>query len=574
MERRSLPLTDAGKGESVVVFEDFRARAEAFVLKRGYILAIAAAFVVAFGLRLSYVAGSGFPLNDGGLFYTMTRDLLDHGFSLPAFTSYNAANIPFDYPPFGFYAAAMVHRISGIDLLDLFRFLPLIATCLTVPAFFLLARELLPSRLSVVVAVVAFAFIPRSYIWLLMGGGITRSFGLLFAILALHQFALLYRKGRPSNALGGALFASLTLLSHLETAWFLAFSLVIFVLAFGCKREAIGWTAIAASISAGVTAPWWLTAIANHGIGPFLAAQSTGGSFLSSGDARTDSVLGVLRFVSTSEPFFPVIGVLAFVGVLGCLASRRFLLPAWWGATVLLDVRAFPTFTTLPIAMLAGIGLVEVVLPGLSFALATGREEVFARPYRTAPAAFAVGALLLLYVAGASLVRSPDISGESSFLVSLSPDERAAMAWVAAETSPASRFLLVPDTGWETAETIEWFPVLANRVSVDTVQGSEWLPGGVFSRKVAAYNDAFDCGFATTACLEGLEKETPDFSHVYLRKSPRGQCCYTLMTSLHDDPDYQLVYDGPGATIFERRGITQGDPLTMFPPGDVTPSRP
>ena len=59
------------------------------------------------------------------------------------------------------------------------------------------------------------------------------------------------------------------------------------------------------------------------------------------------------------------------------------------------------------------------------------------------------------------------MAGEASFLVSLSSDERTAMAWVARETPTASRFLLVPDTGWETAETIEWFPVLTGRVSVE-----------------------------------------------------------------------------------------------------------
>src|SRR5439155_22563041 len=130
---------------------------------------------------------------------------------------------------------------------------------------------------------------------------------------------------------------------HLETAWFLAFSMTAFSLAFGRGRSSLMSTSVAGVIALIVAAPWWLTVVARHGLGPFLAAQSSGGSFFAGGEARTSSILGLVRFVSTSEPFFPVIGVLGFLGVLVCLTQRRFFLPAWWAATVLLDVRAFPT---------------------------------------------------------------------------------------------------------------------------------------------------------------------------------------------------------------------------------------
>ncbi len=38
-------------------------------------------------VRLLHVASSNFPINDGGLFYTMTRELQGNGFLIPATTS-------------------------------------------------------------------------------------------------------------------------------------------------------------------------------------------------------------------------------------------------------------------------------------------------------------------------------------------------------------------------------------------------------------------------------------------------------------------------------------------------------
>jgi 4-amino-4-deoxy-L-arabinose transferase-like glycosyltransferase len=120
------------------------------------------------------------------MFYAMARDLQHNGYRLPEFTTYNSANIPFTYPPLGFYASALIDDLTPLSLVQVFRWLPLIATCLTLPAFYLLAKSMLTSRVALVASVLAFALVPRSFMWLLMGGGVTRSLGFLFAILALY----------------------------------------------------------------------------------------------------------------------------------------------------------------------------------------------------------------------------------------------------------------------------------------------------------------------------------------------------------------------------------------------------
>ncbi len=112
----------------------------------GYREAVAAILLVGLTVRAVWVVQSDFPLNDGGLFYTMIRDIQAHGYALPWYTSYNGGQIPFAYPPLAFYLAGFVNQVSGVSVLDTLRFLPLIFNMLTALAVLALARELLPSR--------------------------------------------------------------------------------------------------------------------------------------------------------------------------------------------------------------------------------------------------------------------------------------------------------------------------------------------------------------------------------------------------------------------------------------------
>jgi hypothetical protein len=511
--------------------------------------ALAAVAVVAgCAVRASYTLAAGFPLNDGGLFYAMTEDLQRNHFRLPAFTSYNHLSIPFSYPPLGFYVTGALAELAHVSLLDAYRFVPLVATCLTLPAFFLLARRLLRDPIAVAGATFAFAFLPRSFIWMLMGGGVTRSLGLLFAVLALHQLHAAYTERRKLSVAGAGVFAALTALSHLETAWFLWLSAMLFFMAFGRSRFGAVASLSAASTAALVSAPWLVTVLHQHGTGPFVASFQTGGSIFSDAATRAAVLESLARITSTSEPYFPLVGALGVVGALVWLAKGRWLLPTWWLVVLLLDARASSTFTMLPLALLAGGAVAEVLLPALSGAfggVTPGRGF-------TLPAAVAL-AVIAAYAGFSAVVRTPGAAGEAAFLAPLSGGERQALQWVAQETPADSRFLVVPDSSWETAKTMEWFPELAARVSVATVQGTEWLPGGRFDEAVQAYYEAFDCGYKTDSCLDQWQLRWGlGFTHVYVRKwdSNGGQCCGTLVDSLRSDPRYRLVYDGAGATIF------------------------
>ncbi|MCC6381060.1 MAG: hypothetical protein IT304_01050 [Dehalococcoidia bacterium] len=509
---------------------------------------VACAFALAVAVRAVQVLGTSFPLNDGGLFYAMVRDLEANHFVPPHTTSYNDAQIPFAYPPLAFYLAAAVDKATPFNLVDLFRYLPLLFTCATVGAFYLLARDMLRGRVAVVAALAAFALIPRSFIWLLMGGGLTRSLGLLFALLALHQVYRLYRDGDGRRLPLAVALSAATVLSHLETGWFLAFSVALFWAFCGRGRKAALHSAWLAAGTAALTAPWWGTIIAWHGLDPFTAANGTGGTVLSNAQTRDFAFLTLAHGVSTSEPFFPLLGALGLLGGFACFVSRRFLLPAWWVAIVLFDVRSFATFSSVPVALLAGIAVAEVLLPLFdrpgALGRLVGRSPAPGVAVWLAPA-FIFGCMLYFAAYGA-LGRDPRL-GEQATLTSLTPGEREAMAWIAATTPTDSRFLVIPQTFWQADRESEWFPVLANRPSVATVQGSEWLPAQAFDRQIGAHARAWGCAWAGTDCLDGwMAAHGATFTHVYL---PNG-CCGGLADALRTDPRYQLVYDGPGGVVY------------------------
>ena len=183
-------------------------------------------------IRLYGVLQSKFPINDGGLFYTMIKDLVANGYRLPVTTSYNHLGLPFAYPPVFLYLGGFLSDLTSWGLLNIIRVLPAVFTILSIPAFYLLARALIKDKTQVVLATFIFTFIPASFDWLVMGGGLTRSPAFFFALLSLYFIHRLYTQARKLDILWVVLFSSLTILSHPETALHTAASAVVFFLFF------------------------------------------------------------------------------------------------------------------------------------------------------------------------------------------------------------------------------------------------------------------------------------------------------------------------------------------------------
>ena len=503
-------------------------------------------------IRAIPVLTADFPLNDGGLFYAMTRDLQRANFLLPATTTYNGLDIPFAYPPLGFYLAGILSSAGGISLLDLFRFLPMVISTLTIPVVYLVGRELLRSRFQALIATWAFAFLPRGFDWAIAGGGLTRSLGLLMAFLAILEGVRFYRTGRRRHGAGLAVFAALTALSHPEAALFAGLSMVLLLLAFARTRRALRDSIVLAIGAAVIASPWWVTVVLAHGVGPFLSGGQTGSDLLSSFQALT-------TFTFTDEPFSAFLAVVGLIGLLQQVGLRRYLLPAWVVVPLVVEPRGAAAGVMLPLAMLIAIAVDEVLLARVN------RLSTASDPDRLWPSAIVrdrsarillVAALLLGIIDG---VKSP--TAIQSPLHALGDPEREAMAWIATNAPASADFLVVSGSNWFLDVNSEWFPVLIGRRSLATLQGYEWLGKAAWDRQASRYHQLQMCAFGTASCIDkwlqdgGIENAwlfVP--AHTIDSFSPTGDCCAPLRDLLRTSPAYDVVYSGPGGAVFRPKG--------------------
>ncbi|HET6679721.1 MAG TPA: hypothetical protein VFG84_00850 [Gemmatimonadaceae bacterium] len=498
-----------------------------------------------FLLRAAFVFGSGFPLNDGGMFYQMTRDLQTNGYALPSTTTYNAAGIPFGYPPLGFYLTGLVDDLTPLSLLDAYRFVPLVAATVLMVAFVLMTREFLRTRAEALIALVLFATLAPTFRWMIMGGGVTRAPGFVFALLAIREVSIMYGTRSRWRVAGAGVLAGLTLLAHLEMAWFAAIICGLLFLAHGRDRQGIVLSAGVGVVALAVSGPWWATVIAQHGPAPLLSAAGSGSP------ALVAAIVHLVQFGVTGEPLFTLIAALALLGLLTCVARREYMLPTWILAVALLDPRAFPTSASPAIAMLGAVAVSRVLVPLLHHGGGVAAGE------RRPAAAWLVPTLLAgatIYAFLSAMLSAPHR------LTGMTADERTAITWVTEYTPVDARFAIVSGDAWPLDRTAEWFPALTQRRSIATVQGYEWV-GADFRPKIDRYVDLQACAVVDAACVDAWAAEEPEeFQYVYIPKlaprkdrSPDEECCESLIASLKDDARYPVVYDGPGAVIFARR---------------------
>lgn len=518
-----------------------RPRASVLALSRPHAVVISAT-LLALLVRLYYVVPAGaFPLNDGGLFYTMARDLQANGFVPPATTSYNLDAIPYAYPPLMVYVVALLDRFTPVDLVTSLRVLPLVASVATVPVFYLLARRLL-ARTAADVAVVAFAVLVEGFHWHVMGGGITRAYGLLFALLAVHRASRLFLDRNERALVPAIVFASLAQLSHPNFVAPVAIGLM--VLLYGRSRWGLERAALLAGGVLAVTALWWAPIVVREGPGPFLALRASRFSEYFYHDGYPWRAL--LDWSFTSQPLLNWPAVLGLIGAAALIARGAYLVPLWLAVEFVTEPTQAHNFLPAPVALLIGAGVAYVVLPALARPwvvddAAAGRAEL-ARWQRRAPRAASVAFFAVLgAVAFSSALARPDLPA----LRSVSVEERADLAWIAAETPADARFLVVSGQPWWADGLSEWFPALTGRVSGYTPQGYEWL-GVEFPNRIYWHDRLQGCGGQDVACLDDIVvRSQGTYEYVYVR----GSCCGELRDSILSSRRFEVVRQDEGGLI-------------------------
>ncbi len=479
---------------------------------------------------------AGFPLNDGGMFLSMIHDLRANGFALPAFTTYNHANIPFAYPPLGFYVGAFLATL-GISAVDVLRWLPVTVNFLSIPAFYLLAKTLLKEEPRAVVATALFALVPSSFSWQIMGGGLTRAFGVLFILLALYSAHEMFQRGSWKFVILSILFCSLAVLSHPEVSLATVTGCALFWLFFGRTQRGILQAALVALGTLLLTAPWWGTVIARHGLAPFE-------DVFHSGAYTSIPLLGLFNELFSFDVWMGLFRLLVIAGIVWSLFRREYFFVAWLAIPYLIEPRSAAAFAFFPECIVAA-GLFIDGLPTLidwikkKRGLAVPQVEF---TQRTGLSLLLFGIMILWFVQNALY----DIALVNTSLKP--PDPQQAMQWVRDHTPPDSQFLILTgNLGVMTDPIQEWFPAWSDRHSQSTLQGLEWTLGPQFFPRLGQLAELQKC--RDVSCVEAWSGKTGlTYTHILLEKSDWMQ---PMLDSLKADANYSLLFENDQEAVFQ-----------------------
>jgi len=495
-----------------------------------------AALLFGIWLRLMPAASAGFPLNDGGMFYSMIRDLRSNGYALPAYTTYNKLNIPFVYSPLPFYLAGGLADLFHLPDLSVLLWLPALVNILTIPAFALLAGELLDSQLKTALATLLYALVPLSMDWFLMGGGLTRGLGQLFMILTCWSAIRLFRSKPWALALT-IVCGALVILCHPESALLTVTSVSVIWLFSERKRQTLPFTLLAGAGVALVCSPWLVYVLRLHGTEPFLQALQTNGNALFLWAA-------IFPFNFTQENGLALLAVLGLIGFFVKLTHKEYLLPVWVVLPFFINPRSSSRAAILPLVILASATLLDVILPAMRSAAPSKSRNLAAN-------LFPAYVVIYLLVGGYAL----DIRMAANHL---SENDRQAMEWIKQNTPPTSQFIILSgETQLMRDPVQEWFPALTERRSQTTLQGWEWLAGDKFIHAIEGEQGLITCLQQDMACLKAeTQKLGMAFDHVYIKKGAAVSGYYEgriLVETLENSGEYKKIFENSDIIVFGAR---------------------
>jgi hypothetical protein len=487
--------------------------------------------VLAALVRFDSVLASQLPLGDGGLFLRMVQTVSASSAGLPEFVDFNGEQIPFVYPALPFLVAGWLSRTLGVSEIAILHFLPAAISTATVPVFYLLARRVVGTGLASYAALAAWGLMPAAFEWLVAGGGLTRSFGMLFALGALTLAA--GGADRIREPAGAGVLLGLAALSHPQVAIFATLGVVI--LASDGRPSRLRGLAVTGVVAALVVLPWLGLLVARGQLGALLA-----------GGQRWNPLHELLLFLSldfSGTQVFDVFLALGVAGIVVEVARGRWRIPAWIVGTYLASGGLF--MVTVPWALAAGAAFQHLVAASITLRPA---------PQRFMPIAVGLTLLLVGLIAAQGSGFEDDSKRQA-----LSSEQADAMEWVRTGSPPDARFAIVSTQTWANDLFGEWFPAMADRTSVGTPQGIEWLGPVAFSDRIERHQQLEACATGTSRCLAALV-DADAMNGAAMFVVPKGRlagvlsaedCCPALRETMREDASFQIIYDGPGATIAE-----------------------
>lgn len=498
-------------------------------------LLVMVSLIIGAGFRLAFPLLADFPIGDGGLFYKIVQAVQENQYRIPAYVNYNGLTIPFAYPPLAFYLVGFIADLFHVPLIDVMRWFPAVVLVLSLPVFYFLAKSLMGSPLKASLALMILALFPRSVTWLIKGGGITRSLGQLFFMAAAVSFYLLFKSKNKKYLIPAILLSALVCLTHPEAAIHTVGAGFLMWLFYGRNREGIFHSIIIGIGTLVLTALWWLPILIRHGLSPFLQAAQTGWNEIT-------FVLNAFFVPFTHEQLMTVISVLMILGFAVQLVKREFLLPFFFILPFIVEPRNAPNIAVVPAAMLAAIAISDLIFPTLAN-ISRGVNSTDKQKLLRSGAEWAI----LLYLIFSLLI------GTQIFIPSLlagrtTAQHRNAMEWSKKNTPASSAFLIITHEIFPLNDPInEWFPVIADRKSLTTIQGYEWLEDEDFNERLKLLESIQQC--IDVECLENkAQKAGISFSYLYIA-SPESRLGFELRNS----STYILVFENENALVFKKR---------------------
>jgi hypothetical protein len=274
------------------------------------------------------------------------------------------------------------------------------------------------------------------------------------------------------------------------------------------------------------------------------------------------AVFHLLFFVFTEEPYATVIAILGLIGIGYALARREYLLPLWMVIPFFVEGRSAPGPAAIPLAMLAAVGLVDVVWAGMQVwagkaHIEPGQSDA-ERSEHLSPIERNVTLYLICY-----LIFSTYEFGAGLANAKLYPPDQEAMAWVQEHTPSDARFLVLTGTTQVSCDSVlEWFPALTGRQSLYTVQGTEWTQGKNFTAYVKSTYAVQECLTAgDSACLDAAISRS-QYDYLYVSKVLRVNNCSAIdlqrtfpyfLEKMHAEEGFESVYETEGVVIYKNK---------------------
>lgn len=470
----------------------------------GYVIVILGLFVFAVWFRLMWHADYSFPINDGALFVVIAEAIIANGMVPPTEYDFNNYTLPLAYPPLGLWLAAAVSKVTGADLLLVAAWYPFALNLILMAGFVLLLRAMKLPWMVIVLASALFFFQDRTFKFLIMGGGITRGTGAMFAIFAMWAAVRMFETPRLGWVVTAGVLCGLAILSHLEYGITAATCITIVAL-FSARpfMQRAGLLVAVGAISFAVITPWLYWVLSAHGLEAFKAASQT------SGWCWICSTQGIAR-----AGFLPwYIMIPGIIGALELARQRKHIWLVLALAIYILTPRHAPSALVLPNSVLAAYGLFHI------FRLIKEGRDAWTTPTDgsqfTLMSTPMTNAVFVALTAGVWTMIGATISNiQLTGMETLGRDTRAAMNWVHANVEHGSDFIVYGAEPWATDETAEWFPYFSGSYSVSTAQGTEWVGGDYFKdmlKDLATLTAQRECPALVETALSGF----PDGDYLF-----------------------------------------------------------